>query len=169
TRLGVLGWQAGDLSVADHLLPRIERLADSGDPLAMAVVELGAAVIAETTGDHAEMRSRLTAFQALEVAEPLRTMGHRFLASVDLQYGSPAAARRRVEALEVTAPETWLRVELRALAVWAAWLDGDVRAARHWAEQIRVRDDDDDLVARSNVALLDAWWPPSRDDAGAGP
>lgn len=168
TRLGVLGWQAGDLSVADHLLPRVETLAGSGDPLATAVVTLGAAVMAELSGDHDGMWASLSEFGALDVPEPLRTIGGRFWASVDLQYGSPSDALRRVVLLEVDA-YSWLRAELRVLAMWACWLNGDDRGARNWADQLRSHDQDrgQEMVVHSNVALLDAWSP-SATDTGRG-
>lgn len=167
TRLGISGWQAGDLSVADHLLPRIEMLAGSGDPSAVAVVALGTAVMAEIGADHDTMWTSLAAFEALDVPEPLRTIGGRFRASMDLQYGAPADALRRVVDLEATA-DTWFRSELRVLAMWACWLDGDDRSARHWADQLRSRDADrgQEMVAHANVALLDAWSPMT---IGTGP
>ena len=168
TRLGILGWQAGDLSVAEHLLPRIDRLASSGDPLASGVVELIAVLMAEIAGDHGEMWSRMSAFEALGVAEPLHTLGHRLRASLELQYGSSEAALRRLVSLEASVPDSSMRVELRALTVWASWLDGDVRSAGQWVEQLRSEADDRDVVARSNVALFDAWWPPSRDRSVPG-
>ena len=158
TRLGILGWQAGDTSIAGHLIPRIERLAGSGDPLAKAVAALGNAVMAEIAGDRDAMWTSIEEFDALDVAEPLRTIGGRFRAAAELQYGSPADALRLVVGLEETAP-SWLRTELRALAMWACWLGGDERGARHRAEELRTGGDDwgQEMVVRSNVALLDAW------------
>ncbi len=157
TRLGSLGWQAADLSVADHLFPRVERLARSGDPDALAVVALGSALLAEMTGDEAGMWAHIESFANLPVAEPLRTMGQRYRASLDLQYGSAEAALRRLVTLEDEAP-AGLRVEVRVLAMWAAWLAGDDREALRRAEQLRVHQHGDDgLLARSSVGLFDAW------------
>ncbi len=165
TRLGILGWQAADLSVADHLLPRVALLAGSGDPTAMAVVELGAALLAELEDDHTTMWKHIAAFEALDVAEPLHTVGLRYRASLDLQYGSAADAWGRLTDLEATAPPG-LREEVLVLALWAAWLGGDGRSARRVADALRLRDADaaGGLVARSTLGLFDAWTSPDRDD-----
>lgn len=165
TRLGIQGWQAGDLSVADHLLPRIERLAGSGDPMAVGVVALGTAVLDELAGDHAAMWDHIAAFEAIDVPEPLRSMGRRYRASIELSYGSPTEAIRRLMPLEAEAPP-WLRVEILVLLLWAHWLEGDLRGAHHWADQLRLHAGDDGIatVARSSVALLEAWSPLTRSE-----
>lgn len=160
TRLGVLGWQAGDLTVADHLLPRVERLARSGDALAVALVTLGAALMAEVSDDLPAMWSAMEAFGELDVPEPIRTMGARYRSSLHLQYGDPSEALRFALAAESTAPE-WLRVELRVVAMWACWLLGDVRAAAHWSDRLVTPAPSGGgtvaTVARANRDLVDAW------------
>lgn len=170
-RLGVLGWQAGDLSVADHLLPRIERLAASGDPLAAAVTTLGTTLLAELDGDHATMWAGLESLGAVDVPEPLRAMVERYRASIDLLYGDAGVALRRAIAVEPAAP-SWLRVELRVLAMWACWSAGDITGATRWGDQLESSGGDEAprVVARANRSLLDAWTGRHRtgsDAAGA--
>ncbi|NLD75369.1 MAG: hypothetical protein GX643_01745, partial [Acidimicrobiales bacterium] len=168
TRLGIQGWQAGDLSVADHLLPRIERLAGSGDPLAVGVVALGSAVMAELAGDRTAMWDHIGAVEAMPVPEPLRSMGARYRASIEVTYGSPSEAIRRLVPLEADAPP-WFRVEVTVLLLWAHWLEGDLRGAHHWGLQLRLQTGRDGfgIVARSSVALLEAWSPLTYDDTDA--
>lgn len=163
TRLGIQGWQASDLSVADHLLPRLERLAGSGVPLAVAVVAIGSAVMGELSGEHETMWSHLDEFEAIEVPEPLRSMGIRYRASLELTHGSPSEAIRLLTPLEALAP-SWFRVEVRALLLWAHWMEGDLRGAHHWGDQLRspagpTSREGSDIVARSNLALLEAMSP----------
>ena len=164
-RLGVLAWMAGDLSVADHLLPRVERLAASGDPLAAVVTTLGATLLAELSGDHAAMWAGLAALDGTSVPQPLHAMVERYRASIELQYGDAAAAHRRAVTAEHTAP-AWLRLELRVIALWARWFAGDVAGAARWASRLEPRSGGEAplLVARTNRELLEAWT--SRTDDG---
>lgn len=158
-RLGILAWQAGDLSVADHLLPRIDRMIDSDAPETAAFVVLGGALMAEVLGDHGTMWERVEEFERLEVPEPLHTIGHRYRASLDLLYGDPRDALGRVTTLEATTPPS-LRVDLQALALWSAWACGDVATANRWADRIRAGSERvDDPVVAANLELFEAWSP----------